>query len=340
MANYIGQNLYIKPNYIVSVPEFDTPKNLFSHARIKNEENLKNNKHKSILSDKAKKRICAAINWLVVSAKSKVVYQKNSGKRFNFKVNFITLTLPDTQINVSETQFKQKLIHPFLVYCKKYYGLKNYVWKLEFQENGKLHAHLTTDTYIDTYQIRHLWNRLLKSNGLMDDFIKKFKHDNPNSTDVHAVWKVDNLSAYLAKYLSKNEQNGQTLTGRIWGCNYSLSNKNKCSIFLDRDEVAYEMRGLMQLDIKYKEIIGQHKTTKLPIKIAEIFFLKINQWQKLLGNKIKEAYDSHRFFIRHGIEKVKEEIPIKCGHKKVIGNLSNSFLSLNSLNSQTKIEFI
>lgn len=299
MSEYIGQNVYIKPNYIVSVPEYDSPKNLFSNARVKNEANLKKNKHNSILSDKAKKRICNAINWLVVSAKSKSVYHKHSGKRFNFKVNLITLTIPDTQERVSESFFKTKLIHPWIVYMKKYHNLRNYVWKIEFHKSGKLHVHITSDTYIDAYIIRHHWNRILDSNGLMSDFFKKFKHKNPNSTDVHAVWKVENLAAYLAKYLSKNEQNTETVTGRIWSCNYELSDKRKCHVFIDRHEAHLEMKSLMHKQIKWKELIGKNKKTGLPIRIAELFFITEQNWKEHITGKIKAAYNKHRFKIRN-----------------------------------------
>lgn len=298
---YIGQNIYIKPNYIVSVPEFDSPKNLFSKARVANEKNLRNNKHASVLSDKAKKRICAAVNWLCASAAEKTVFSKSLNKRFNFKVNLITLTLPNTDTEIKEYEFKTKLMHPFLVYMKKYFGLKNYVWKVEFQNNGKLHLHLTTDTFIEHHIIRHTWNRLLKSNGYLDAFIRKFKHDNPNSTDVHAVWKVKNLSAYLAKYLSKNEQNDKQINGRIWGCNYELSDKNKCHVFVNRDECAVELCSLMNPEIKYKVLETVDKITGKVFKNAELFFIEASQWSTNISGIIRRVYDNHRFKIRNGL---------------------------------------
>ena len=301
MNEYLGQILYIKPNCIVSVPEFDSPKRHFSAARIANHANLKHNKHNSTLSPKAINRIKGAINWLVASAKEKPVYNSHSNKTFNFKVNLITLTLPDTSEKITEYQFKKKLFHPFLVYLKKYHKLNNYVWKVEFQNNGKLHVHLTTDTFISHWVIREVWNRILNNNGFLNDFKKKFKHDNPNSTDVHAVWKVKDLAAYLAKYLSKNEQNTATVNGRIWGCNYELSAKNGCKLCVDRNEAHEVLRCLMHGDIEYKVIENQDKLTGKVFKTAEIFFIKQRHWSGYLHPKIKKAYDNHRFNIRHGI---------------------------------------
>lgn len=301
MAEYIGQILYIKPTMIVSVPEFDTPKNYFSHARVQNHYNLRNNKHGSKLSDKAQKRIKTAINWLVCSAKQKTVFQHSTGKRFNFKVNLITMTLPDTSKEIKEYEFKKNLMHPFLVYMKKYYGLANYVWKIEFQNNGKLHIHLTTDSFIHHATLRHYWNSLLKKNGYLDDFIKKHKHDNPNSTDVHAVWKVKNLGAYIAKYMAKNEDKEGVINGRIWGCNYELSDKNKCVLGLDRDEVGAEMKPLMRPEIKYSVIENKDSVSGKVYRQAEIFFIEIHQWNTYLSGKIKAVYDKHRFKIRNNL---------------------------------------
>ncbi len=301
MAEYIGQIIYIKPTQIVSVPEFDTPKNYFSAARLANQSNLKLNKHNSKLSKKAINRIKTAINWLIVSAKEKYVYNKATNKRFNFKVNLITLTLPDTSVKITEHAFKTKLMHPFLVYMKKYYGLKNYVWKVEFQKNGKLHLHLTTDTFISHHVLRHYWNSLLNKNNYLEDFKKKYKHSNPNSTDVHAVWKVKNLGAYISKYMSKNEESEEIINGRIWGCNYELSDKNKCVVGINRDECSDELRCLMNPAISYKEIVNQDSTTGKVFRNAEVFFLNINQWSTLIKGKIAECYDRHRFKIRNHI---------------------------------------
>lgn len=296
---YIGQILYIKPTMIVSVPEFDTPKRLFSIARVNNHMNLRNNKHKNELSPKAISRIKTAINWLVVSAKEKSVYNRTSKKTFNFKVNLITLTLPDTAIKIKEYDFKTKLIHPFLVYMKKYYNLNNYVWKVEFQKNGKLHLHITTDTFISHHVLRYYWNQLLKKNNYLNEFIAKHKHDNPNSTDVHAVWKVKNLGAYIAKYMAKNQESEEIINGRIWGCNYELSDKRKCTIGINRDECGDELRQLMNPQIKYKEIINQDSTTGKIYRNAEIFFIELSYWGHLLTGKIQKAFDDRRFSIRY-----------------------------------------
>jgi len=216
---YIGQNLYIKPNYIVSIPEYykEGGKGMSIEALL-NQENLKNNDHKGKLSRKAVSGLKNAINWLCLAAKKKRVYSRETGKNFYFKVNFVTLTLPDTKEPINSVDLQKKLLNPFLTYMRKYHNLANYVWRLEFQANGKLHVHLSTDSFLHLGAIRETWNRILDNNGYLNEFFEKHKHKNPNSTDVHATRKVKNMAAYLAKYMSKQSsfyEMRETMTARL-----------------------------------------------------------------------------------------------------------------------------
>lgn len=224
---FIGQNLYIKPSYVVSIPEFYKEGGDHRSADfMANIANLEENEHGGTLSKKAITGLRNSINWLCLAAKKKRVYLKQTqpsqvgndytstgkylgnpktegNKSFFFKVNFITLTLPDTEKPISDRDLQKQLLNPFLTYMRKYHNLTNYVWRLEFQANGKLHVHISTDTFIHYEKIRDTWNRLLDKNGYMDLFYKKHGHRDPNSTDVHATKKIKNMAAYLAKYMSK-----------------------------------------------------------------------------------------------------------------------------------------
>lgn len=200
---YIGQNLYIKPSYIVSIPEFYKENDSRSLAELKNEENLLDNDQNGKLSRKAITNLRNSINWLCLAAKKKWVYNKELQKWFYFKVNFVTLTLPDTDEPIGSEDLQKKLLNPFLTYMRKYHGLKNYVWRLEFQANGKLHVHLTSDSFLHLGAIRDTWNRLMDKHGYLDKFYKENNHKDPNSTDVHSTRKIKNLAGYLAKYMSK-----------------------------------------------------------------------------------------------------------------------------------------
>jgi hypothetical protein len=201
---FIGQNLYIKPSYIVSIPEFYRSDGSAPSLKfIENQENLKDNDQKGKLSRKAITQLRNSINWLCLAAKRKRVYVRAKQTSFEFKVNFVTLTLPDTTAPIGNQDLQKNLLNPFLTYMRKFHNLRNYVWRLEFQANGKLHVHLSADTFLHYQVIRDTWNRLLDKNGYLDEFFKENKHKDPNSTDVHATRKIKNMAAYLAKYMSK-----------------------------------------------------------------------------------------------------------------------------------------
>jgi hypothetical protein len=289
MATYIGQNVYIRPNYIISLPEYDTKRNFYGQSFLDNKKNLKENSHKGKLSAKSQKELKNAVNWLVASAKKKSVYHKESEQYYTFKVNFVTLTLPDTLTEVTDTDFKEKLLNPFLTYLRKYKNLKNYIWKLEFQENGKLHAHLTTDSFIYWKDLRKIWNKRLIDSGYMDEFIKKFGHSDPNSTDVHSVYKVTNIAAYIAKYMAKNEQLTKGIKGRIWGCNYEISRNSKPKLFVWANEIAEIMKPLFNPLIEYKPIMSPPDSCGQTTQFGEIFFMKEFSWN-LIKNEIKDIY--------------------------------------------------
>lgn len=201
---FIGQNVYVKPSYLVSIPEFFREGgNQPSLDFMANMANLEENDNKGKLSRKAITGLKNSINWLCISARKKRVYVKSKGTSFEFKVNFVTLTLPDTKEPINNQDLQKNLLNPFLTYMRKYHNLRNYVWRLEFQANGKLHVHLSADTFLHYQIIRDTWNRLLDKNGYLDDFCEKNRHKDPNSTDVHATRKVKNMAAYIAKYMSK-----------------------------------------------------------------------------------------------------------------------------------------
>jgi hypothetical protein len=114
--------------------------------------------------------------------------------------------------------------------------------------------------------LRDLWNDKLERLGYISVFEKKHGHRHPNSTDVHATYKVKNLTGYLVKYLAKkgisqertipqvpwmkaemncekwkkgkrfkrlltNEQ--LLIDGKVWDCSENLKTKIKCDWVID-----------------------------------------------------------------------------------------------------------
>lgn len=327
--------LHVQPTYAVYIPQRSPGTFTKTNAQRENEINLTNNDHAGKLSQKAVRRLTNAVNWLLASARRQYVFDKSTNKRFSFKVNFVTLTLPSTDHGITDHQFKSVLLHNFINTCRYKFGMKNFIWKVEAQENGNIHAHFTTDTFIHWKDLRRVWNRILIKHGAMDNYTKKHASlsfddyccmynpdgtrdlsklrnsyeagvqcgwSDPNSTDVHAVWAIDNLAAYLAKYMSKSDEDRRSIKGRLWGCSYNLSASNKLVLevhsYADNDLI----EPLTQPDIKFKPIETIDKFTGKSVTIGEIFFLKLSDWGTKIKGRLLSAYNEHRFNIRHNID--------------------------------------
>lgn len=190
----------------------------------------------------------------------KPLFWADTGEYYDFLVNFVTLTLPVAQGDTTDEQLKRIALNEWLIYAKRRYKLKSYIWKAETQNNGNLHFHLTTDTYIHWADIRKSWNHSLRHFGFIDryregmeqfhgngfqvreDLLKRWdlasqkrayeygcktKWKNPNSTDVHAVNNIKDLAAYMIKYMCKKEEGKRPVDGKLWGCSKNLLLPNK-----------------------------------------------------------------------------------------------------------------
>jgi len=327
--------IYIRPTYSVVMP---TPKprlSPLSDLQLENMKNLEKRKPDGTLSKKARQRLLNSVNWLCAAAKKKYVWCKESRRRYSFKVNFITLTLPSTDIDISDHFFKSKLLHAFINTCRYRYNLKNYVWRVETQANGNIHVHFTTDSFMPHKGIRKVWNRILEKNGLMDAYrdkhenmsmdeyivryriegktndetlIRRYKQgladnwSNPNSTDVKAVHKVKDISAYMAKYMSKNDDERRKINGRLWGCSYNISAANKLSVELPVDEDNNILNPLVMGDVKYKQVTTKDKLSGNLIPICDLYFYKLSDWGKKITGRLCEIYKETLFNIRHCID--------------------------------------
>ena len=215
-----------------------------------------------IVSKHAEKRLKKYVNWLIFLAKNKRVYIEDLKTHVNFKINFITLTLPSQQIH-SDKEIKERCLNQFLIELTKRWKCKLYLWKAEAQANGNVHFHITCDKYIYYADLRNCWNRIINKLGYVDrytaemsklsadSYIKKYSKDGnkkkllkryengnrvswsePNSTDVHSVHQIRNLAGYLSKYFCDNDkQEGRRkIDGNLWYCSQLLSKFNAVQI--------------------------------------------------------------------------------------------------------------
>ena len=291
---------YLSPSSIFVRKERYKHDHIRSKAQILNERHLKKNRSNVDLSDKAARRIRRAIEWLTASAKVQTVWSKKMNRSVKFRVNFITLTLAQPQGNWSDRQIKSRLLQPWLKRMAYHFGLSNYVWKAEPQKNGNIHFHIVSDKFIHYESIRWHWNQILLKHGLLDKFTNKHGHSNPNSTDVHSVRKVDNLASYLVKYFTKSENDRRSINGRQWGCSYSLSRANTCSIAFQPERAALLAKKVAFDNLAYASIETEPNQFNQRRLVGEIFYVDRGQWGKDITGELAQIYFEHLAQIRSG----------------------------------------
>ncbi len=281
----------IRPNLILIYPETIYPNGIRPHRKQsrlsqylqeqKKEQALFEGKkaYSGQLTFHSRKRLQKSINLLVAISSPKRVVSPKSNKKFTFKVNFVTLTLPAAQGSVSDKEIKKTCLDNWIKAMRRKHQLKSYVWRAERQYNGNVHFHITTETYLPQDSVRNEWNRQLGKFHFIEDFHSKHKHSNPNSTDVHAVWKIKNIAAYMVKYMSKDPKEhleeinskriarselplipeehpfrlvkGQPtwdapINGKVWDCSQNIKTKASCVTELDpeiKEEIAELIRN-------------------------------------------------------------------------------------------------
>jgi len=296
----LGFGLRIFPTHIVQYSERDRSGGTRSSSQIKSQLNLSLNCPKGKVSYKASKRVKNAVNWLAASAVKKRVYSKIDKRTYAFKLNFITLTLPSLNHGITDHQFKNKLLKNWIARMQYKCGLKNYVWKVETQVNGNIHAHITSDCFIHYSYIRSSWNSLLIKNGLMKDFAAKHGHSDPNSTDVAAVNSIKNLAAYLAKYFSKSDSERRGVSGRLWSCSYSLSDSNVCNIICPPDDDDNILKPIVASTIECVKVESEPNAFGRRRHLASVYIMRPNSWNSISGSAIHDNYTQRLLEIRHG----------------------------------------
>jgi len=211
-------------------------KSFYTTQQTQAVENFKQDKNPFIISKASKKKIFDSINSMYALSPKRTITMRNKKELYNFKLSFVTLTLPAKQVH-SDIEIKKLCLNQFLVELRKYYNVNNYLWKAELQQNKNIHFHLILDQYVDFQALRRRWNRILEKLGYISAYRDKFKNmnltqyhemrnqkascsfekskaafaagkqsnwSNPNSVDVRSVLNKRNLAGYLGKYISKN----------------------------------------------------------------------------------------------------------------------------------------
>jgi len=248
------------------------------------------------LSNSAAKNLRDKINWLYFLSDKKLIENK-SGHKYEFRIAFVTLTLPAPQ------KIKTKELNNCLVLLlnqmRNKYNLKNYVWRLEFQKNGNAHYHICTDAYITQGAWSYHWNKLINKFGFIDEYqnerknltfreyIKKYATGNntslltaknryqygkktkwraPKTADIRNAYSNKNVAMYLSKYFSKEDKKTTNIKKQI-----EATEKNEDLAPWDRENLIADLKkNLADIEAKEKksfEIISEREEKESNIRL-------------------------------------------------------------------------
>lgn len=184
------------------------------------------------LKQHARKRLARAVSLLNQCSPWRRVLSPVGEKTIDFKLSFITLTFPGSEIIDGKTGYKEYL-YPFLRIIKARYPGFMYVYKAELQERGQLHYHITSNECIPYQVIRQCWNKVLSAGTALDEFIAKYGHNAAPSTEIKSVQNIADIESYLVKYIAKEDPKGRTIGGKVWGCCKELQGRGYFSDVLN-----------------------------------------------------------------------------------------------------------
>ena len=272
--------------------------------------------HAETLSKHSIMKIKKALDWILYLSKKKK-FIDDKGRKIEFKLNFITLTLPSKQ-NHDDRVIVNTCLNNFLNILRNKYDVTNYMWRAEKQGNGNLHFHLITDKFIHWKNIRDHWNSSIEqlyyvsgyANTMKKYHAKGFYYrpdlelkgwtykkqfesykkgvsenwQNPNSTDVHSIKSVGNLKIYLLKYFTKQYQN-ENITCSLWRCSRSLSNLDGYKVEMDNRLVDLWYNAIDKLRPKFVTL--QYVSIAL-IRVRDLLKIKFFDLYREFNNYVNE----------------------------------------------------
>lgn len=229
------------------------------------------------------RRIRKSVDILLQKSPERIIYNSVTQKYHPFTLNFVTLTVSSGR-NIGLDEGYNNLLKPYLRKLRST-GPISYIWKAEYQERGQLHYHLTTNRFIPWSSIRNNWNNLQRKNRYLDKYAQKHKHFDANSTDVHKVYKIKDVGAYLCKYLAKAESKmtkkgkGNTIVrskGKIWDCSKDLKK--------DRFSFIPAFKHLDRID----QLVHDGKAKKIEMERCTIF--KMDNPTSIFSKRQRQDY--------------------------------------------------
>jgi hypothetical protein len=279
--------------------------------------------HNFNISKNAIKNLRSKINWLHFLASPKTVITPNKKTIYNFRLSFLTFTLPSKQIHPTAT-ITSDLWNHMLTELRRSTGMLNYVWRLEFQKNGNVHYHLITDTFVSYQHVLRKWNKIIDKLGYtsayrdnmkdltLSDYYKKYYSNSsksyanvadiyakgvrsgwlmPNSIDVKSVKNSDNIGAYISKYFSKSKDDNPVKNDLDTIENsssirlwYASQSLSKLkNMSFFREELKYDLYNIVKKDNDVKEFFVDYAKL-LIFNINNLTFHVKNHLSNLLKN--------------------------------------------------------
>lgn len=280
-----------------------------------------------VMSRRARQRMEHAIKWLLFMSPKKKHYSRDMQRWIEFQLTFLTFTLSSKQKHTDQ-EIKSKCLNQLITELRREYLMQHYIWRAEKQANGNIHFHLVTNVFIPWWVVKAKWNRIQDKLGYIDAYSKKmyetvhcftdyyniYKEQGnyiellrrynegiasgwrkPNSTDIHSLRKIKNVTAYLCKYMAKELPQGiekiedipsnMLVDGKLWGLSESLSGLKKVSV------LGYGEAGkcINEAYEKYKDRIFQGDFfTFIRISLEEICALENGYLKNAIIEKISE----------------------------------------------------
>lgn len=244
------------------------------------------------MSDKTKRQVKKILRCWIEGVEE---YRKAPTRKWLPKIpyfTFVTLTLSSEQRH-TDKEIKRKMITPFIQTLKRKHNVWQYLYVCEKQENGNLHIHLLTDSYIHHSALRAEWNAVQDLHGYVQPFFDKWGHRNPNSTDIHKLNLVENVQAYCVKYMTK-DQKEKKIEGRLWGCSDGLRTLKPYSTMIEA-HAATALSEIMRN--KNFEVRQEEKYTLITGKIYTYLRARHKQLMRDINehnkNSIERLYKCH-----------------------------------------------
>jgi len=319
MRNYIfNEKISLKPNKITKFNEVcytsDADDLVHSIHEGCTRINAVKQFHRFQISPAAKRNITEKVNWLYLLGKSRYMKTYSGKEIFNFKINFLTLTLPSMQQHPT-AQITSECFNQFLTEIRQRVKMENYIWRLEFQRNGNVHYHIVTDCFIDYFLAQKIWNRIVNKLGYVDAYTAKFSKmslqeyienssaaagtpfdvqakryakgkacswKEPRSVDVKVCTSDASIAYYISKYFSKEKDNN-TLCNRFDNEENSFSLRLWfCSRSLSKLKSICDYS--CQMPINWHTLLkGKLKVRNIVLDYADCLFFELRE----MSNEIK-----------------------------------------------------